>query len=72
MHNSLVINAFKTYAFEMQNNRFFNALIARGVCDSFGCENIYSLVALFSFKREVVVSDCLLFLCFGCEMKNTF
>ena len=56
----------------MQNNRFFNALIARGLCDSFGCENIYSLVALFSFKREVVVSDFLLFLCFGCEMKNAF
>lgn len=35
-------------------------------------KNIYSLVALFSFKREVVVSDFLLFLCFGCEMKNTF
>ena len=35
-------------------------------------KNVYSLIALFSFKREVVVSDFLLFLCFGCEMKNAF
>ena len=33
-------------------------------------KNVYSLIALFSFKREVVVSDFLLFLCFGCEMKK--
>ena len=34
-------------------------------------KNVYSLIALFSFKRQVVVFGFLLFQCFGCKAKSS-
>ena len=41
----------KTYAFGTQNNRFYNALIIRWLCDRYACEKYLHLYCLFSVYK---------------------
>ncbi|APW33735.1 hypothetical protein BWX40_02065 [Prevotella intermedia] len=41
----------KTYAFGIQNNRFYNALITKELHNNYACKNIYRFVASFTLVK---------------------
>ena len=43
----------KRAAFRMQNNRFYNALIIRLLCNSYACEKYLHFYRLFSIYNKV-------------------
>ncbi|RQE02057.1 hypothetical protein D2S45_09845 [Prevotella intermedia] len=51
----------KTYAFGMQNNRFYNTLMMRRLYDRYSCEKYLQLYRLFLSVKQAVFTKFLSF-----------